>query len=157
MSAPTPNGPPPPPGVPPQMSPQDERMWAALCHISAFAGLLGGGFVTFVGPLVVWILKKDQSPLVDDQGKESVNFQITVLIYGLILPPPGVRLWDRDRAVDRAVRLLGRDDDHRLAEGEGGHCVPVSGDDPVHPIGDLRVRRPAQPALRALEEGADHA
>jgi uncharacterized Tic20 family protein len=52
MSAPTPNGPPPPPGAPPQMSPQDERMWAALCHISAFAGLLGGGFVTFVGPLV---------------------------------------------------------------------------------------------------------
>ena len=34
----------------------------------------------FVGPLIVWLIKKDQSPFVDDQAKEALNFQITVSI-----------------------------------------------------------------------------
>jgi uncharacterized Tic20 family protein len=69
------------------MSPQDERMWAALCHLAAFAGLLAAGLLGILGPLIVWLLKKDQSPLVDDQGKEAVNFQLSMLIYGLICVP----------------------------------------------------------------------
>jgi uncharacterized Tic20 family protein len=69
------------------MSLPDERMWAALCHLAAFAGLLAAGLMGIVGPLIVWMLKKDQSPLVDDQGKEAVNFQLSMLIYGLILAP----------------------------------------------------------------------
>lgn len=60
-----------------------ERTWAMACHLAALAGLVTGlGFI--LGPLVVWILKKDQYPLVDDQGKESLNFQISMFIYGLI-------------------------------------------------------------------------
>ncbi len=61
----------------------DERMWAMLCHLSAFAGTiipLG----TILGPLVVWLMKKEVYPLVDDQGKESLNIQISILIYALI-------------------------------------------------------------------------
>ena len=69
------------------MSPQDERMWAALCHLAAFAGLPAAGLMGILGPLIVWLLKKDQSPLVDDQGKEAVNFQLSMLIYGLICMP----------------------------------------------------------------------
>ncbi len=59
---------------------KDERMWGMLCHIAAFAGyvipLVGG----VVGPLIIWLIKKDEMPFVNDQGKESLNFQITVLI-----------------------------------------------------------------------------
>ena len=51
---------------------KDERTIAMLCHL---AGLIG-----FLGPLIVWLIKKDEFPLVNDQGKESLNFQITVLI-----------------------------------------------------------------------------
>jgi len=69
------------------MSPQDERMWAALCHLAALAGLTAAGLMGILGPLIVWMLKKDQSPLVDDQGKEAVNFQLSMLIYGLICVP----------------------------------------------------------------------
>ena len=39
-----------------------------------------GIFASFVGPLIIWLIKKDSNPFVDDQGKEALNFQITVLI-----------------------------------------------------------------------------
>jgi uncharacterized protein len=59
---------------------QNERTWAMFCHLSAFAGFIipfGG----IIGPIVVWAIKKDQYPLVDDQGKEAVNFSISMVIY----------------------------------------------------------------------------
>ncbi|MBP6963731.1 MAG: DUF4870 domain-containing protein [Armatimonadetes bacterium] len=62
---------------------KDERLWAMLCHLLAFAGLVGIPFGNILGPLVAWLAKKDQYPLVDDQGKESLNFQISVTIYGV--------------------------------------------------------------------------
>ena len=55
-------------------------MWAMFCHLSALAGFvipLGNIF----GPLVIWLMKKDEYPLVDDQGKEALNFQISMTIY----------------------------------------------------------------------------
>jgi hypothetical protein len=52
------------------------------CHLSALAGLLVGG-LTFIGPLVCWLVKKDTSPLVDAHGKESLNFQLSMLVYQL--------------------------------------------------------------------------
>ena len=61
------------------MTPSDEKNFAMLCHLSALAGL----FIPFgnlIGPLIFWLLKKDQSVLVDANGKESLNFQITMLI-----------------------------------------------------------------------------
>lgn len=53
-----------------------------LCHLS---GLLAFFFPlgNIVGPIIVWVLKKFQSPFIDDQGKEAVNFQISLLIYGI--------------------------------------------------------------------------
>jgi uncharacterized protein len=58
----------------------DERTWAMFCHLSALvaSGLTGMGFL---GPLICWMVKKDTSPFVDDQGKESLNFQINMMIY----------------------------------------------------------------------------
>ena len=51
-----------------------------LCHLSALSGYITGiGFIA--GPLIVWLIKKDRYPLVDVNGKESLNFQISMLIY----------------------------------------------------------------------------
>lgn len=55
-----------------------------FAHLSALLGLLAGG-MTFLGPLIVWLAKKDQSRFVDYHGKEALNFQLNILIYSLIL------------------------------------------------------------------------
>jgi hypothetical protein len=62
----------------------DERSWAMLCHIAVFLAIVIP-FGHVVGPLVVWLVKKDQYPLVDDQGKEALNFQLTMTIFFIIL------------------------------------------------------------------------
>jgi uncharacterized Tic20 family protein len=54
-------------------------MWSMLCHLSALAGFLIP-LGNIIGPLIVWQMKKNEYPQVDDQGKESLNFQITVSI-----------------------------------------------------------------------------
>ncbi len=51
-----------------------------LCHLSALADFVFPHGNIF-GPLVVWLAKKDQMPFVDDQAKESLNFQISLTIY----------------------------------------------------------------------------
>ncbi len=58
---------------------KDERMWGMLCHLTAFSGYLIP-FGSVLGPLIVWMIKKDEMSFVDDQGKESLNFQLTMLI-----------------------------------------------------------------------------
>lgn len=80
-----------PPGAEPPVAPpkpeigqptEDERTWALIAHLSFVAG----GFVGLppAGPLVVWLLKKDESPFVADQAKEALNFQLAVLIASVI-------------------------------------------------------------------------
>ena len=71
----------PAPGPPPLS--QDERTWGMLCHLSALAGYIIP-FGNIVGPLVVWLIKKDEMPFVEDQGKEALNFQISVTIYVIV-------------------------------------------------------------------------
>lgn len=58
-------------------------MWGMLCHLSALSGLIIP-FGNLIGPLVVYSLKKDEYTFVADQGKESLNFQISILIYLMI-------------------------------------------------------------------------
>jgi len=65
---------------------KDARMWAMLCHLAALAAHVCP-FGNVVGPLVVWLIRKDEYPFVDDQGKEAVNFQITMSIAGLLCLP----------------------------------------------------------------------
>ena len=58
---------------------RDERQWAMLCHLSAmlmYCTVIGG----FIAPLVIWLLKRDEMPFVADQGRETLNFQITTLL-----------------------------------------------------------------------------
>lgn len=61
---------------------KDERMWGMLCHISAFAFFIFP-FGNIIGPLVIWLIKRDVYQFVNEQGKESLNFQISVTIYAL--------------------------------------------------------------------------
>jgi uncharacterized Tic20 family protein len=67
---------------------KEQRTWAMVCHLASFAICLAIPFGNTLGPLIVWLIKKDEMPLVDDQGKESLNFQITVTIFGLVLAVP---------------------------------------------------------------------
>lgn len=67
-----------------------ERQMAMFAHLSALLGGIvtagwAGSIGCFVGPLVIWLLKKDTMPFVDDQGKEALNFNITVAIAFLAL------------------------------------------------------------------------
>jgi uncharacterized Tic20 family protein len=59
---------------------RDVRKWAMACHIIALIGVLGNGIGFLLGPLIVWLIKKEDHPFIDEQGKESVNFQITMFI-----------------------------------------------------------------------------
>jgi len=47
-----------------------------VCHLAALVGLLGNGIGFLLGPLVVWLFKKEDDPFIDEQGKEAVSFQI---------------------------------------------------------------------------------
>ncbi|MBS0375987.1 MAG: DUF4870 domain-containing protein [Proteobacteria bacterium] len=58
---------------------REERQWAMFCHLSAmlmYCTAIGG----FVAPLVIWLLKRDEMPFVADQGRETLNFQITTML-----------------------------------------------------------------------------
>src|SRR5262249_43800042 len=50
----------------------------------AMFGHMGGIVLGFLAPLIIWMMKKDQSKFVDDQGKEALNFQLTMLIGHLV-------------------------------------------------------------------------
>ena len=62
---------------------QEERSLGLACHLLALAGLVVP-FGNILGPLIIWLVKKDDSAFVDDQGKEALNFNITISIAGFI-------------------------------------------------------------------------
>jgi uncharacterized protein len=77
------------PGTNPGDVPVEQRQWAMFAHLSSIAGALVtsgvGGWGTFLGPLIIWLIKKDTMPFVDDQAKEALNYNITVAIVFLAL------------------------------------------------------------------------
>ncbi len=56
---------------------QEEKTFGMLAHLTAL-------FFGFVGPLIIWLIKKDESAWVEKQGKESLNFQISIAIYLIV-------------------------------------------------------------------------
>jgi uncharacterized protein len=84
MSVPPESVTPPPPSDPVTVGPSaEERQWAMFAHLSALAGLVMP-FGSIIGPLVIWLIKKDTMPFVNDQGKEALNFNITVAIAAVV-------------------------------------------------------------------------
>jgi uncharacterized protein len=68
---------------------QDERTWGMLAHLTAFSGfLIPLGSV--IAPLIIWLIKRDQSEFVADQGKEALNFNISVVLAGVVC---GILVW----------------------------------------------------------------
>jgi uncharacterized protein len=62
----------------------DDRNWGMLAHILALAGYLLIPFGNVIAPLIVYMMKKDQSHFVADQARESLNFQISMTIYMIV-------------------------------------------------------------------------
>ena len=60
------------------------RTWNVLCHATALAGFFVPWAGHILGPLIVWLVKRNDSPKIDEHGKESLNFQISMLIYNVI-------------------------------------------------------------------------
>jgi len=58
----------------------DDRNLAMIAHLSGCAGIVAGGLVGFLGPLIIYLMKKDTSPYVEAQAKEALNFQITLVL-----------------------------------------------------------------------------
>jgi uncharacterized Tic20 family protein len=84
MSVPPESVVPPPPSEPVGGAPSaEERQWAMFTHLSALFGLVVP-FGSVIGPLVMWLIKKDTMPFVNDQGKEALNFNITMAIAAIV-------------------------------------------------------------------------
>jgi uncharacterized protein len=72
----------PPPAI--SSSSADVRTWNVLCHASALLGFFFPWAGHILAPLIVWLVKRGDSPEIDAHGKESVNFQLSMLIYSVI-------------------------------------------------------------------------
>jgi len=68
----------------------EARQWAMFCHYAAFFWFLVPMIGNVIGPLIVWQLKKDLDPFVNEQGKEALNFQIT---FSLAMIVCGILAW----------------------------------------------------------------
>jgi uncharacterized Tic20 family protein len=67
-----------------QSEDKDSRMWSMFCHLTALSAFIGVPFGNIIGPLIIWLIKKDDFHKVDDQGRESLNFQISMTIYTIV-------------------------------------------------------------------------
>lgn len=68
-------------GSPGPPSQKEERNWALAAHLSSLSSFVG--IPGFIGPLVIWLVKKEEMPFAAAQAKEALNFQITLFIYVL--------------------------------------------------------------------------
>jgi uncharacterized protein len=59
------------------MAEKEEKLFAMLIYLTSF-------FTVFIGPLLIWLLKRDESEFVDFHGKEYLNFLISYTIYGIV-------------------------------------------------------------------------
>lgn len=64
------------------MSEREERNWVVLCHLG---GLIPFYLLDIIIPLALWLIKRSSSYFVDEQGREIVNFQLSMTIYGIVL------------------------------------------------------------------------
>jgi uncharacterized Tic20 family protein len=69
----------------------DEKQWAMFAHLSALVATMITG-MGFLGPLIIWVIQKDKMKFVDDQGKEALNFQLTLIGAGFVLAAVGAPL-----------------------------------------------------------------
>jgi uncharacterized Tic20 family protein len=66
----------------PAVVPSESRNWAVFAHLSAILAMVVA--LAFLGPLIIFLVKKDEDPFVRDQAAEALNFQLTWLIIGIV-------------------------------------------------------------------------
>lgn len=74
-----------PPQAYPQLPPptRSERTWAMLAHLLPLPAVsVAVGHI--LAPLIIWLIKREESAFVDDQAREALNFQLSFTIYGLV-------------------------------------------------------------------------
>lgn len=82
-----------PPGVVPSEIPSEDRTWAMFTHFAAFSTFIVPiPGMSIIGPLVMWLMKKDSMPYVDHHGKEALNFNISFVIWLLLAIIVGILL-----------------------------------------------------------------
>lgn len=70
--------------LPPGFPSDSERNWAVFCHLGGFAlYLLPFAFGHILVPLVIWLTKRHDSAFIEENGREALNFQISVTIYAI--------------------------------------------------------------------------
>ncbi|WP_034386816.1 DUF4870 domain-containing protein [Deinococcus sp. YIM 77859] len=86
MSFPEPHPPvsPPVPGPDPTLIPEAQRTPALILHLSPLLGLVLPALGNVLGPLAAWLAYRDRAPVLDQQGKEALNFQLSVWLYSLL-------------------------------------------------------------------------
>ena len=107
---------------------RDVRMWNVLCHATALAGFFVPWAGHILGPLIIWLAKRGDSPEIDEHGKESLNFQISMLIYNVIA---GVLCSGPDRFCDPRHPAHSKSGarDRCLYSGERGKVLSLSDHD----------------------------
>lgn len=91
---------------------RSDRTWAMFCHLSAFAGLIFPlGHI--LAPLILWLMKRESSPYIAEQGKEALNFQISMSIYialaflfNIVLVGFGIRMPSMSMSLMGNMQLL---------------------------------------------------
>jgi len=63
---------------------RDARMWAMICHLVGLAWLLVPLIGNVLAPLIVWLIKREDDPFIDEQGKQAFNFQASMSLYFVI-------------------------------------------------------------------------
>ena len=129
-----------PPPLPTAPALTNVRTWAALCHASALLGVFLHFPGHLLGPLIVWLVKRGDSPEIDAHGKEALNFQISMLIYNLVaavfcLILVGFVFLADPLGPERSLRH------HRRDPGERRKILSLPDDDPVHSISRAVARR----------------
>ncbi|GAB5565015.1 MAG: DUF4870 domain-containing protein [Winogradskyella sp.] len=77
---------------------------ATFIHLSTFSRFFIP-FGNFIGPIILWTVNKDKSEFVDKHGKQAINFQISVLLYAIVIGTISVpffifRLFDKMNVID---------------------------------------------------------
>ena len=63
-----------------------DRIWQIFCHLAALLGILEAlRLFNIIGPFIIWIIRKNQSPSVDQHGRSAINFQASMTLYFMVL------------------------------------------------------------------------
>ncbi|WP_019009033.1 DUF4870 domain-containing protein [Deinococcus aquatilis] len=95
---------------PPTTLPEPERTPAILIHLSPLAGLLLPSIGNLLGPLLAWLVYRDRSRALDGQGKEALNFQLSLWLYGVLITVLAFALFSLGLVGGAVGAVVGRPD-----------------------------------------------